>query len=114
MSLEAQADPGPHLELNPVSARKQRSAQEKLEIVLQGMRDDTTIAEVCREHGIHPTQYYDWRDKLLESAPEIFARQTKKDPEKEQLRKTNDSLEQTVVELSVELQALKKVRRLGL
>lgn len=93
--------------------RKQRSPQEKLEIVLQGMRDDTTISEVCREHGIYATQYYEWKDKLLKAAPEIFARPSK-DREKERLESEKKELEKTVVELSVELQAIKKVQRLGL
>lgn len=93
--------------------RKRRTPQEKLEIVLQGMRGDTTIAEVCREHGIYATQFYDWRDKLLKAAPEIYAR-PQKDREKEHLKDQKKALEKTVVELSVELQALKKVKRLGL
>lgn len=100
--------------VNPVSTRrKRRTPQEKLEIVLQGMRGDMTIAEVCREHGIYATQYYDWRDRLLKAAPEIFS-QAQKDQEKERLENEKRALEKTVVELSVELQALKKVKRLGL
>lgn len=99
---------------NPVSTRrKHRTPQQKLEIVLEGMREDVTISEVCRKHGIHPTQYYDWKDKLFEAAPKIYSR-PRKDKEKERLREENRSLEKTVVELSVELQALKKVKRLGL
>ena len=48
--------------------RKYRSwtAQQKLEIVLAGLRGDRTVKEVCREHEIAETLYYGWRDKLLE------------------------------------------------
>jgi len=42
------------------------SAQQKLEIVLAGMRGDRSVREVCREHEIAETLYYGWRDKLLE------------------------------------------------
>jgi hypothetical protein len=47
--------------------RKYRSwtAQQKIEIVLAGLRGDRTVREVCREHEISDTLYYSWRDKLL-------------------------------------------------
>lgn len=96
-----------------MSARKRRTAEEKLRIVLEGLREDTTISEVCRKHGIHASQYYQWRDKLFESAEEIYSR-PKKDKEKEQLLKEKESLEKTVVKLSVEMQALKKLQELAL
>ena len=52
--------------------RKYRSwtAQQKLEIVLAGLRGDRTVKEVCREHEISETLYYGWRDKLLEAGRE--------------------------------------------
>jgi transposase-like protein len=42
------------------------SAQQKLEIVLAGLRGDRSVRDVCREHDIAETLYYGWRDKLLE------------------------------------------------
>jgi transposase-like protein len=42
------------------------TAQQKIEIVLAGLRGDRSIKEVCREHEIAETLYYNWRDKLLE------------------------------------------------
>jgi transposase len=48
--------------------RKYRSwtAQQKIEIVLAGLRGDRTVREVCREHEISDTLFYSWRDKLIE------------------------------------------------
>ena len=48
--------------------RKYRSwtAQQKIEIVLAGLRGDRTVKEVCREHEIAETLCYGWREKLLE------------------------------------------------
>jgi transposase len=48
--------------------RKYRTftAQQKIEIVLAGLRGDRTIKEVCRDHQIAEALYYTWRDKLLE------------------------------------------------
>src|SRR3989442_10891515 len=50
--------------------RKYRSwtAQQKLEIVLAGLRGDRTVKDVCREHEISDTLFSSWRDKLLEAA----------------------------------------------
>ena len=42
------------------------TAQQKIEIVLAGLRGDRSIKEVCRDHEIAETLYYSWRDKLLE------------------------------------------------
>jgi transposase len=42
------------------------SAQQKIEIVLAGLRGDRTIKEVCRDHEIAAALYYTWRDQLLE------------------------------------------------
>jgi len=48
--------------------RKYRTftAQQKIEIVLAGMRADRSIKDVCREHEIAEALYYSWREKLLE------------------------------------------------
>jgi transposase-like protein len=55
--------------------RKYRSwtAQQKIEIVLAGLRGDRSVREVCREHAISETLYYGWRDKLLEGGREALA-----------------------------------------
>jgi len=84
-----------------------RSSKEKLKIVLEGIENDN-VAEVCRRHGIYESQYYDWKRKLLDAADEVFNNGNKKDPEKEELKRDKERLEETVVELSCELQALKK------
>jgi len=42
------------------------TAEEKLEIVLEGLKEKKPITEICREHPISQTLYYRWRDKFLE------------------------------------------------
>jgi transposase len=49
------------------------TAQQKLEIVLAGLRGDRSVREVCREQGISETLFYGWRDQLLEAGKERFA-----------------------------------------
>lgn len=86
---------------------KKRSAKEKLKIVLEGLQSDN-ISETCREHGIYESQFYQWKNKLLDSADKVYSRKNKKDPEKEKLKSENEKLKETIVEQTCELQILKK------
>ena len=49
------------------------TAQQKLEIVLAGLRGDVQVKELCRRHEIAETLYYAWREKLLEGGREALA-----------------------------------------
>ena len=86
---------------------KKRSAKEKLKIVLEGLQSDN-ISETCREHGIYESQFYQWKNKLIDSADKVYSRKNKKDPEKEKLKSENEKLKETIVEQTCELQILKK------
>lgn len=48
---------------------KQRkwTAEEKLAIVMEGLKEKRSVADICREHKISQTLYYRWRDKFLEA-----------------------------------------------
>jgi len=87
---------------------KQRTPQQKLEIVLEGLQSDTSISEVCRRHGIYESQYYGWKKRLLDSADEVFSRDSKRDLEKERLEDENERLKKTIVEQSCKLHVFKK------
>jgi len=69
--------------------RKYRSwtAQQKLEIVLAGLRGDRSVRDVCREHAISETLYYGWRDQLLEAGKERFAGKEERQGDRELRRK---------------------------
>ncbi len=43
------------------------TADEKLAIVMEGLKEKRPVAEICREHKISQTLYYRWRDKFLEA-----------------------------------------------
>lgn len=91
---------------------KKRSSEEKLKIVLEAL-ENGNISETCRKHGVYEAQFYQWKDKLLDNADEIFQHGNKKDPEKEKLKRETKRLNETVVELSTELQILKKNDKQG-
>jgi transposase-like protein len=44
------------------------TVDEKLAIVLEGLKGDRSILEICKSHEITPAQYYGWREKFLDSA----------------------------------------------
>jgi transposase-like protein len=85
--------------------RKYRTftAQQKIEIVLAGLRGDRSIKEVCREHEIAEALYYSWRDKLLEGGKAALAGKEERGGEKE-LRRRIRELERTLGRKTHELE----------
>ena len=85
--------------------RKYRTftAQQKIEIVLAGLRGDRSIKEVCREHEIAETLYYSWREKLLEGGKAVLAGKEERSGEK-QLRQKIRELERALGRKTYELE----------
>ncbi len=92
--------------------RKYRSwtAQQKLEIVLAGLRGDRSVREVCREHAISETLYYGWRDQLLEAGRERLAGKEERQGERELRRKVAE-LERALGRKTYELEIAGKLLR---
>jgi transposase-like protein len=92
--------------------RKYRSwtAQQKLEIVVAGMRGDRSVRDVCREHGISETLYYGWRDKILEAGREALAGKDERTGERE-LRRQIGELERALGRKTYELELAGKLLR---
>jgi len=86
------------------------TAQQKLEIVLAGLRGDRSVRELCREHGISETLYYGWRDQLLEAARDRFASREERSGEKE-LRRRVAELERALGRKTYELEIAGKLLR---
>lgn len=79
------------------------TAQQKLEIVLAGLRGDRSVKDVCREHEIAETLYYGWRDKLLEGGKDALAGKEERSSERE-LRKRVAQLERALGRKTYELE----------
>jgi len=52
--------------------RRSWAPEEKMQIVIEGLSRKTTVEKVCKQHGLHQTQYFEWRKQLVDSAPRIF------------------------------------------
>ena len=79
------------------------TAQQKIEIVLAGLRGDRSVKELCREHAISETLYYSWREKLLEGGREALAGKEERQGERE-LRRRIAQLERALGRKTYELE----------
>jgi transposase len=75
------------MELSEQRKYRTFTAQQKIEIVLAGLRGDRPVKEVCREHQIAETLYYAWREKLLEGGKVALAGKEERSGEKQYKRK---------------------------
>ena len=91
--------------------RKKYSAEEKIRIVLEGLRGDESIAELCRREGLSQSIYYKWSKEFMEAGKQRLAGNTKRQAdstEVKDLRKQNNQLKELVAELAVKNKVLKK------
>jgi len=93
------------------ATRKQYSAEEKIRIVLDGLRGEETIAELCRREGIAQGLYYSWSKEFLEAGKRRLAGDTSRAAstgEVKDLRREARELKEVVAEQTLELRLLKK------
>jgi len=91
--------------------RKKYSAEEKVRIVLEGLRGEEKIAELCRREGIHQNMYYKWSKEFLEAGKQRLVGDTKREAdsqEVEAMRNENEQLKAVVAELLLKNRNLKK------
>ena len=91
--------------------RKQYSAEEKIRIVLDGLKGEDSIAELCRREGIAQSLYYSWSKEFLEAGKKRLAGDTARaatSSEVKDLRREARDLKEVVAEQALELRLLKK------
>jgi len=84
--------------------RKKYSTEEKIRIVLEGLRGEVSIAELCRKEGIHQNVYYKWSKDFLEAGKKRLQGDTEREATSSEvvdLKKENDQLKALVAELSL-------------
>ena len=93
------------------ATRRQYSAEEKIRIVLDGLRGEESIAALCRREGIAESLYYNWSKEFLEAGKKRLAGDTARaatSDEVKQLRHEARDLKEVVAEQALELRLLKK------
>ena len=93
------------------ATRKRHSAEEKIRIVLDGLRGEDSIAELCRQEAIAQSQYYSWSKEFLEAGKKRLAGDTIREAnssEVKELRQQSRDLKEVLAEQALELRLLKK------
>src|SRR3954469_8442453 len=93
------------------ATRRRFSAEEKIRIVLEGLRGEDSIAELCRKEGINQNLYYRWSKEFLEAGKKRLAGDTAREAtsdEVKQLKAEARQLKETLAEVLIENRLLKK------
>ena len=91
--------------------RKQYSSEEKIRIVISGLRGEHSIAELCRREGIAESLYYVWSKEFMEAGKRRLAGDTARaatSDEVKDLRREASALKECVADLTLENRLLKK------
>ena len=91
--------------------RRKFSSEEKIHIVLEGLKGEESITAICRREGIAPALYYRWSKDFLEAGKKRLQGDTQREAntvEVDQLRNENQNLKEVVAELTLDNRKLKK------
>ena len=87
--------------------RRNFTAQFKFETVMEGLRGEKSIAQICRERQITESLYYKWRDALLERGADVFEDRRGSEQRDEQAERIAE-LERLAGKQALEIEILKK------
>jgi len=93
------------------ATRRKFRAEDKIRIVLQGLRGGIPVSQLCRRESISPALYYQWSKAFLEAGKNGLTVDTKRDATKgkvQQLRQENEVLKKPLAESDLDVQRLKK------
>jgi transposase len=93
------------------ATRRRFKAEDKIRIVLEGLRGEISVSQLCRRESISPALYYQWSKAFLEAGKNGLTVDTKRDATKaevERLKEENDALKKALAETMLDVQRLKK------
>jgi transposase len=93
------------------ATRRKFATDEKIRIILEGLKGEASIAEICRREGINPNLYYRWSKAFLEAGKKRLRGDTEREAntdEVSELKTENEHLKQLVAEISLQNRVLKK------
>jgi len=111
MGPKAKQDPESVVKEIKRNTRRKFNSEEKIRIILEGLRGEDSIANICRKEGIVPSIYYKWSKAFLEAGKRQLNGDTIREAssnEVSNLRNENEQWKQLVAELSLKNRVLKK------
>jgi transposase len=93
------------------ATRRQFTAEQKIQIVVEGLRGEIPVTELCRREGISPAVYYKWSKAFLEAGKNGLTKDTRRDAtadEVKRLKDENRELKQSLAEAILAAQRVKK------
>jgi transposase len=105
--------PGPEAVVREIkrNTRRKFSSEEKIRIVLEGLRGEESITTICRREGINPNLYYRWSKSFLEAGKKRLSGDTQREATSDeviQLRRENDDLKKILGETYLKYAQFKK------
>lgn len=91
--------------------RKSYSSEDKIRIIIEGMRGEVSVAELCRQEGISQANYYKWSKDFMEAGKKRLNGDTMREANSSEvlsLKNENQELKEFVAELSLENRKIKK------
>lgn len=91
--------------------RRKFNAEEKIRIVLEGLKGEESVAGICRRKGIAPALYYKWSKDFMEAGKKRLNGDTEREANSSEvngLRKETEGLKMVVAEQALEIRMLKK------
>jgi transposase len=91
--------------------RKKYGTAEKIRIVLEGLKGEASIAEICRKEGLNPNVYYKWSKEFVEAGKKRLQGDTAREAtssEVEDLKKENEQLKALVAEQALKIRIFEK------
>ena len=93
------------------ATRRKFTAEDKIRIILEGLRGELPVSDLCRKHGIQSSVYYKWSKAFLDAGKNGLTRDTHRDAttdEVRRLKEENAALKTAVAEVILENQKIKK------
>lgn len=84
-----------------------KSIEEKMSIVLEGLKNETSISEICRKYQISQSLYYKWRDRFLEGGKQSLQSNSGQKLSEEYKTRVSE-LERVIGKKTIEIEILKK------
>jgi len=93
------------------ATRRRFTAEEKIRIVLEALRGEIPVSDICRREGLAASMYYKWSKEFLEAGKNGLTKETLRDATSDEVKKLkseNQQLKESLAEAILEVQRYKK------